>query len=778
MNGCETNPNSHSNGHGSGVEELDPPAGIAKLQLLDDHDDHDDQKNTASDPNIHHESAPQLPQPATAPMSRFIDITREFIEASEKLDVGQLVKDHEFTLFQAVGALEIGDLKMDSGLLEPEYELFDAWKPRLPEELVGIMDRLLCNEMAWHSGSALSQTLFANLYIDQLLSSCPTTLKQATFGARPGTPADLLDALGQDIVQSVLRPYCIALIKCCGYVCWQVPSERMYEEEDFVQQTYGLPLLQIVDAREVFALLESALEWLDENKGAPSLSEELATAMRNRLLLRKSLLENFSLGAEMYHEGVESTWTGCLELVAKVEKEHALAKEVPEAWSMSVQRKLASSVPPRSLVELPFEEAATTLKQLCAETKDILKILNYAGATNTMTYFMHFGARRPAPLPYTRSLIQSLFMKDVKIIGKMPVKCILFDDLSELCYPMQELLNPANFEVEAPQSPQFQIARRMDWFVERAGKAYINLYRDFCQNRSRLRRILCKSILDWDSLQVEAEEIDSEIRTFTLEEPLQTRDGPQYSFSLSSWVYHYKLHLMETVVLLGFELEIFPLHEFAGMYWYLQYYLRTRAAHVERICSFVTKPPASSSSSAEDQEAYQKTHSLLNYHLLTITSMQDLSTGLVYLYCVLARHSLLGPTPPADALRYEGRLKPFLTIGCPEVVAYSAFRDVVDNVEISDAELLSYAAEHLQEAKRGYMHIAKLDADTARATLCEQDWRKNMQRLLRSCFGAAVAVGVLAREMEVGGLEGVKVSLDRGAGYHEAFPVPVVGVRK
>jgi hypothetical protein len=43
--------------------------------------------------------------------------------------------------------VEIMDPKMDSGLLEPEYERFDPWKPRLPEEIIGIMDRLLCNEV-------------------------------------------------------------------------------------------------------------------------------------------------------------------------------------------------------------------------------------------------------------------------------------------------------------------------------------------------------------------------------------------------------------------------------------------------------------------------------------------------------------------------------------------------------------------------------------------------------------------------------------------------------
>ena len=36
---------------------------------------------------------------------------------------------------------------MDSGMLLAEYESFDALQPRLPEEVVGIMDQLLCHEV-------------------------------------------------------------------------------------------------------------------------------------------------------------------------------------------------------------------------------------------------------------------------------------------------------------------------------------------------------------------------------------------------------------------------------------------------------------------------------------------------------------------------------------------------------------------------------------------------------------------------------------------------------
>ncbi|KAA8913299.1 Mak10 subunit, NatC N-terminal acetyltransferase-domain-containing protein [Sphaerosporella brunnea] len=637
-------------------------------------------------------------------MTTFRDVTKEFLEASGKLNVGQLVQDPDFTLFQAVGALEIMDPKMDSGLLEPEYERFYAWAPRLPEEIIGIMDHLLCNEMAWHLGSALSQTLFANLYIDKLLSSSPMKLEQATFGTPPREPTP-----GQEIVLHVLQPYCLALIKCCGYMAKQVPSEHIYEEEDFVPQTYGLPLLQNIEHAEIVVLLDSALQWLVDNEAA--LSKELAAALRNRLKLRKLLLEDFAKDGESYHEGATSNWV-----------------------------------------------------------ENMLKILNYAGASNTMTYFMHFSARRPTPLPYSRSLLQSLLMKDMKVLGRMPLKCILFDDIQELAYPVKELLDPKNFEVEAPQSPKYQIAKRMDWFVERAGRSYIELYRNFCQNRARLRRILCKAVLDWDSLQVESEEIDSELRDFTNEAPVHTRDGPLYSFSLSSWVYHYKLRIMELIILLGFELDIFPLHEFDGMYWYLQFYLRTRSGHVDRMRSFVRTPPK-----GEDQEGYNKTISMLNYTLLEIAAMQDLASACVYLYCALNRRKVLGkPKTPYgdDLLRYEGRMKPFLSIGCPEVIAYDTFRSVVDNEEMEMKEILSYANDHIAEAKKQYQKMSKLPASIVRANICYDSFRTNVNCLLRSCVGVGVAIGVLSRE------DGpVEVTLDHGDKYHPAFPVPCIKVK-
>jgi len=78
--------------------------------------------------------------------------------------------------------------------------------------------------------------------------------------------------------------------------------------------------------------------------------------------------------------------------------------------------------------------------------------------------------RQPAPSPYIRSLLQSVFFGQVENPGKFSIKRLLYDDLRELCYPADILLDPQNDLVEAPQDPRFEITKHMNWFIERAGK--------------------------------------------------------------------------------------------------------------------------------------------------------------------------------------------------------------------------------------------------------------------------------------------------------------------
>ena len=104
-------------------------------------------------------------------------------------------------------------------------------------------------------------------------------------------------------------------------------------------------------------------------------------------------------------------------------------------------------------------------------------------------------------------------------------------------------------------------------------------------NRSRLRRMLCHLVLEWDHVQFEvsipygkpfqltclkAENYDIELRKFTQEQPIKDSEGSSeevWSFPLSSWAYYHKLRQMEWIIQMGFELDIYQVDELAGMYW-------------------------------------------------------------------------------------------------------------------------------------------------------------------------------------------------------------------
>lgn len=167
------------------------------------------------------------------------DLTSSFRSAASKLPVGELIKDDEFSLFDAVGALEIMDPKMDSGCLEPGEtlkETFDVMAEILPEELIGIMDQMLCYEMAWHTGHPLAQTIFGCHYIDKiyLQSAEAKTVEAISYFSRAARSRPI------STCHRILRNYCIAVIKCCALGLDMITSSgHYYEEEDFSTHTFG-----------------------------------------------------------------------------------------------------------------------------------------------------------------------------------------------------------------------------------------------------------------------------------------------------------------------------------------------------------------------------------------------------------------------------------------------------------------------------------------------------------------------------------------------------------
>lgn len=219
-----------------------------------------------------------------------IDITQSFRDAAASLEIGQLIKEDHFTLFDAVQGLEIGHPTMDAGLLDEGETLdddYDVSQNLLPEEIIWIMDQLLAYQIAWHQGFSLVQNVFSSVHIDNLLSmereeGQPPKYVNLSNGASPN-----------ELVQTVLRAFCISVIKSCDIVIDVIRGQEYYEEEDVNTQTCDRSMLNDFTDKDYIYMLHEAYVWVQQKRRRGGLSDELADAFLARLAFNPRLLEPF-----------------------------------------------------------------------------------------------------------------------------------------------------------------------------------------------------------------------------------------------------------------------------------------------------------------------------------------------------------------------------------------------------------------------------------------------------------------------------------------------------
>ncbi|KAF7559885.1 hypothetical protein G7046_g4265 [Stylonectria norvegica] len=714
-----------------------------------------------------------------------VDITEKFSEAVKALSPGDLVKDGFFTLFESVAALEIMDPKMDSGCVKSEdelEELYDVSQPLLPEEVLGIIDQLLCLEMAWHLGYPLSQTLFTSVYVEALLMPSPKSIQEVQFIRTAGGVSDPQPML------EVLRAYCIGMLKACGYVNERIKGEHYYEEEDFVTNTYKRTLLDHIPTFAIRVAIAEAGRLLDSLKG--KISDDIRHALNRRLDLRIAFLDAAECPQHMKQPALaKKPWEEALRILPDIKASHSLGKAVDESFSTKLQRKLASTMPPRPIVQLSFDEAFGHLSALFKDGFELIDVLNYTDSQCLQTFVSTFQAKKPQPLIYVRTLLQTFLFNAMEILGTMSIRQLLDDDFSIISLPASPLLDRENDDIEVSHDPRFVMAEQMELFRVRAAQPFLDVLRTFCQNRSRTRRTLCHIIQDWEGLQIDAEEIDQIIQVKTKERPLLQNSGvpgspiEAYALSLSSWTYLYKLRLMEWIVQLGFELEVYQSDELGGMYWYLNYLARWRVQHTERIKSFVLRRVEESRGQTDPavDRQLERSLSFVRLSLLEAAVTWELSDALACLYTVLGRLQLVKAPPRPysdDQLRYDLRMKPFAPIGLPALPSFEEFTAGETQPDVTTAEILQYGEKASRGAKKGFEMLNKLPADEAFAVGSHDRWVASIKNGLKSCITTGIAILTVQKALQkTQNIADLKIRAEvptPDKAYHEWWIVPKI----
>ncbi|KAK7228892.1 hypothetical protein V2G26_001062 [Clonostachys chloroleuca] len=721
-----------------------------------------------------------------------VDITDRFSLAVRTLEPGELIKDEFFTLFESVGALEIMDPKMDSGCIQPgdEFEeLYDVGQPLLPEEVLGIIDQLICHEMSWHLGYPLSQTLFTSVYVEALSMPNPVGIEQAIFVRDPKDKSN-----DQPMLQ-VLRAYCLGLLKACGYVNERVRAEHSYEEEDFVTNTYNRTLLANVSTDAVRTAITEARGLLERlrSEAGHSYRAEVIDALEVRLELRDIFLQATECPQYIKEPNLaQIPWQQGISLLPALKSTHHLCKPVDDSFSAKLQRKLASTIPPRPIVQLGFDDAFGNLTRLFQDGLEIIGVLHYTDTQCLQTCVSAFQSKKPQPLVYVRTLLQTFLFDAMEVLGSMSIRQLIDDDLSIITLPASPLLDRLNDEIEVVHDPRFIVSQQMEFFRQRAAQPFLDILRTLCQNRCRVRRTLCHTVRAWDNLQVDAEEVDQVVQAQIKESPLShmflnaTQYADSLPLSLSSWAYFYKLRQMEWIIQLGFELEVYQGDELAGMYWYLNYLAKCRLRHLERIKSFTV-------SKAEEIRALQarennhagpqirqleRSLSFIRLSLLDAAATWELSDALSCLYTVLARLGLVKPPGRPysnDELRYELRMKPFASIGLPELPSFEDFTAGTKQQGTSTDDILEYCDRSLMGAKRAFETMTRLPPTESFSVGSHERWLDTAKNALKSCIAAGLAVKTIQATLRKGEKVDVKFKVEiptPDKAYHDWWLVP------
>ena len=138
------------------------------------------------------------------------------------------------------------------------------------------------------------------------------------------------------------------------------------QEEDFVTHLYNRNLLTSVSEEIVLHLLDEATRWLAKVDVAQP--QGIKEALTHRLSLRKAFLESL---AHALRPTVSAGWAKCNELLESVKSTAHLGIWVPDAFSAKLQRKLASTLPPRAMVNLDLSSALAFFKRLCQDSYNV-----------------------------------------------------------------------------------------------------------------------------------------------------------------------------------------------------------------------------------------------------------------------------------------------------------------------------------------------------------------------------------------------------------------------
>ncbi|XP_075970669.1 N-alpha-acetyltransferase 35 isoform X1 [Anticarsia gemmatalis] len=639
----------------------------------------------------------------------WVDITQDFFKHLQDLKIGELLHDgHLFGLFEAMSAIEMMDPKMDAGMLcnrgNPKPLNFSqavaAGKLKIddlePSELIGIIDATMACIVSWLEGHSLAQTVFTNIYLHQPHS----------------------------IVNKTLKAYCLAVYKLLDCIRDCINKAQVFEEEDFQPMGYGYRLgsnpqagntydasLEVSEQKCIAMLREQEEEL---NKKARSTDEEdnlwaaLAARIRFTRMFYQALLLITKRDSQSGADCV-ALLNGCSEMMKVIIRTSGKGTQPvensdspnPMGFEPMINQRLLPPTFPRYIRIKPRPEALQYFDEQVARLRHAWKITSCTSFHTALDFFMEFSRARACIL--SRSALQLLYLSPSPASTASMAQSnmsapagpprpqhafveILRDSVKHFVNP--PALTPKSPMLSTPQAREF-----VENFLARCVRPFAVLLQVCGHNRARQRDKLALLLDEFAALQEEAESVDAVVSG-------AAGTGPRACFG--TWVLYHVLRIMIAYLLSGLELELYSVHEYHYIFWYLYEFLYgwliSALGRAESLANDATRRDSRDS---RKRKTKKRVRPYAREGLLCQV-MQNMCGGY---YKALVAFKLQGKivAPAAEfdneAVRYKHRFAP-LSVLTPPQVHYHEFCEMTQPLQYENPVILYLGGcKHFQQAR-------------------------------------------------------------------------------
>lgn len=610
----------------------------------------------------------------------WVDITQEFFEAITELELGELLHDELFGLFEAMSAIEMMDPKMDAGMLCNRgnnkpctfTQAVDSGTIKVDNftsaEIIGIIDSTYACIVSWLEGHSLAQTVFTNLYLHQ--------------------PAQILD--------KPLKTFCYAVYKIIEIIKDCINKALVFEEEDFQSVTYGYRLQQDITEQKTISMLREVEEELHRKSRIKLVDVESekeyndGIALYTRIRFTKVFYQVLTLMGRKQQlqqnlsdcQRLLSNCSDMLQIMIATVTRGEKANEVSNhpnimGFDPMVNQRLLPPTFPRYTKIKPRIDALEYLAELINRFKMVIKITNHTGFHATLDFFLEFSRQSPCIL--SRSMLQIVYLPTTnRVFGVHNFADVLRD-------AARNFVAPPSLMPKSTLLQNYQAKEYVESFLSHCVSLFGSLLQLSGHNRARQRDKLAHLLEDFAALQDEAERVDGYLHTLSI----KSEPPRSHLACFGTWILYHTLRVMVMYLLSGFELELYSVHEYHYIFWYLYEFLYGwLVSAITRADTFLMEQDVHNDShkgrggkKSSKNKKKKSTPRPYNLEILMYQALQNICGGY---YKALVGFRMDGKIPlpeiqfDSERVRYEHRLLPFSSLLTPPPVHYQEFLDMTN----------------------------------------------------------------------------------------------------